>query len=80
MNFDYVNEGRSIAKELFSLGLEDWQQRIEEVIDFGSTGTEILMGVRWNLSELIKSDTKLPPLIDQRLKDYILSANKILGD
>lgn len=79
MSFDYLSEGRSIAQELSSSGLTDWQKQIEEAIEFGSTGTEILMGVRWHLSQLLKSKDLVPPLLNQRIKDYIMNANRLLG-
>jgi hypothetical protein len=76
--FDYIAEARTISDALGD-DLADWRARIDEVITTGSTGTEILMGLRWNLAELLKATPTLPPDLVTRIKDYLLAANKLLS-
>ena len=77
-SFDYIAEARAIRNALGD-DLTDWKTRIDDAIAAGSTGTEILMAVRWNLAELIKEKPSLPANIVSRIKDYIIAANKLLG-
>jgi hypothetical protein len=41
---------------LFERGEFDWSERIEDAIAGGSTGTEILMRIRFCLRQLLESD------------------------
>lgn len=76
-SFDYIAEAREIRDALED-GLADWKVRIDEAISAGSTGTEILMAVRWNLAELLKARPDLPPNLVTKIKDFIMAANKLL--
>jgi hypothetical protein len=78
-SFDYIAEARPIRDALVGGDLSDWRTRIRGAIDTGSTGSEILMAVRWNLVELLKAEPKLPADVTGRNKEYILAANKLLG-
>jgi hypothetical protein len=77
-SFNYLAEAREIRDALIGDDQSDWRTRISGAIDTGSTGTEILMAVRWNLAELLKSKPELPAEVVARIKDYILAANKLL--
>lgn len=46
MSRDYYQEARTIAGELSDQGLADQADILYNTIDAGSTGTEILMGLR----------------------------------
>lgn len=76
-SFDYIAEARTICNALEG-SLADWKARIDEAISAGSTGTEILMAVRWNLAELLKARPDLPPNLVAKIKDFIMAANKLL--
>lgn len=76
--FDYIAEARAISDALND-DLADWKTRIDDAITTASTGTEILMALRWNLAELLKANPTLPPDLIMRIKDYLLAANKLLG-
>ena len=52
--YDIYEAARHIVQELTEQGMSIWADRIEDAIASGSTGTEILMAVRWNLQELQK--------------------------
>ncbi len=53
--YDIYKDARRIAQELTVRGISVWADRIEDAIASGSTGTEILMALQWNLQELQKS-------------------------
>ena len=74
---DYITEARAIRDELGN-NLSEWRVRIDESIAVGSTGTEILMAIRWNFAELLKAEPMLPVELASRVKDYIMEANKKL--
>ena len=78
-DFDYIKDAKEIIGQLSSPELASWKEKISDAIDYGSTGNEILMGVRYNLAELLKSDLKLSPMLQQSVSDYIASANKLLS-
>jgi|GEM_PF-4238788 len=43
-----------LCSELRASQQEDWAIRIEDTIQGGSTGSETIMGLKWNLEELLK--------------------------
>ena len=78
-NFDYISEAQVIRDQLVGDQLLIWKKRIDEAIEGGATGTEILMALRWNMTELLKSNSNLSTGVVIRVKDYIIEANKLLG-
>jgi hypothetical protein len=58
---DYYAEGLEIAKLLREAGLVEWADRLVKTIGQGYTATEILMGLRWELSQLLASDVEVEP-------------------
>jgi hypothetical protein len=78
-SFDYIAEARAIRDALVDDDLSNWRTSISDAIDTGSVGSEILMGVRWNLAELLKAKPALSAGIVSRIRDYILAANRQLG-
>jgi hypothetical protein len=50
-SFNYIAEARAIRGALVGNEFSDWRARINDAIDTGSTETEILMAVRWNLAD-----------------------------
>jgi hypothetical protein len=56
---DYYAEARKISANLKSIGRETDGRKLLDAIDAGSTGTEILMALRYHLTNLLK-DKNLP--------------------
>ena len=77
-SFDFIAEARSIRDDLDDEHYE-WGVRIDDAITGGSTGTEILMMLRWTLAELLKSRIPVPAVQAQRIKAFIAEANKVLS-
>jgi hypothetical protein len=55
MGPDLYKLSRELAKELTDLGYENISEEIENLISGGSTGTEILMGLRWKFSQFLEN-------------------------
>lgn len=52
MTMDYYAEARAVARRLIDEGRRGEAQELEDAITTGSTGTEILMSLRWHLQQL----------------------------
>lgn len=50
----------ALVTQLRESGLSVWAQKIEDIVQGGSTATEILMGLRWTLRELLHVPTLSP--------------------
>lgn len=59
MAYDHYAEASRLAKLLAEEGHGEWTRRIEAVIAEGATANEILMGLRWQLERLARSDVAL---------------------
>lgn len=59
-NSKIIDDARSCAEQLKTAGLSDWEKKIVNAIESGSTGGEIVMALKWNLQELLKLQTNLP--------------------
>ncbi len=56
---DYYAEARAICEELQAAGREDLAEDLREALESGSTATEILMGLRWNLEKALAEESDL---------------------
>lgn len=55
MATDYYAESKKLAEDLETEGLGKYANALLDAIAQGSTGTEILMALSWNLDHLIDS-------------------------
>ncbi len=55
-NTDYYKNAIEIADELKREHLDDYSSKIKDSISAGSTGTEILMALRWNYKQILKEN------------------------
>jgi len=78
-NFDYILEAQAIRDQLVGDQMLSWKMHIDEAIEGGATGTEILMALRWTIAECLKENPDIIPDVVARMKDYIMNANKLLG-
>jgi hypothetical protein len=53
-------EARALAAKLDQQGYGTWSQRLTDMIAAGATGTEIVMGLRWVLAQLLQGEDGLP--------------------
>lgn len=77
-NFDYYAEARNLITELVGCGRTADAEKLRSVIEEGSTGSEILMGLRFYL---LQFDQHLPFEGDMKvIAERLLSElNKALG-
>ncbi len=54
--YDHYEVARRIAASLQSEGFSEASQSLLDAMACGSTGTEIVMALRWNLEQLLKAD------------------------
>jgi hypothetical protein len=68
-SYDFYAVANSIADNLAAHGLDGWKLRIDDAIAAGSTGTEILMALRWVFRQLQES-SDVPAQIDLQIKEF----------
>lgn len=69
MTRDYYGESRALGADLWEAGYKEWADKLDAVVQSGSTATEILMGIRWTLVQLISSHPNLPEELSARVAD-----------
>jgi len=69
--YDFYGVAKRIARKLSEVGHTEWSERILNAIASGSTATEILMAIRWHLSELRTSKLALPPQLEAKIEDLL---------
>ena len=65
MSYDYYAEAKYLAETLKEEGFGDWALRILSAMEEGVTATEILMMLRWNLENFLKSQSGSEKVIDR---------------
>ena len=75
---DYALEGKQFADALEKDGFAAEAAQVREVIDFASTGGELLMGLRFRLSEL-QTLTSLAPGMKARALELQLAIQTALA-
>ncbi len=76
---DYYAEAGSIVDDADALGIEGLGDPLRAVIAEGFSASEILMGIRWTLSEGLSALSKAPEL-RSRAQDLIRAISEALGD
>ena len=66
---DYYAEAKDLAAILDRDGLPEQAQALVRAIDDGSTGTEILMALRWHLERIDSSKFKLTTRTRARVRE-----------
>ena len=76
VNYDYYAVTDRITEQLAKAGYIDWKKRIDTAVAAGSTGTEILMSIRWNFRELLDSGIRL----DKAVESQIIELNRKINE
>ena len=74
-SYDFYEVAERIGRQLVADGLGEWKTRIDDAIAAGSTGTEILMALRWTFGQLQESST-----VSEDVKSQISEFNQRLAD
>lgn len=69
MSRDFYGDARVLAVQLADVGLDDWACKLEDMIEAGATSSEILMGLRWHLRQLMEA---VPPGLTGQLRTSAL--------
>ena len=67
MAYDCYKEAHALADLLRDVGLDEEASSLEGAIAGGSTATEILMALRWNLSRICNTHPNLDSSLQQRI-------------
>lgn len=80
MGSDFYKISREISRELTILGWADISEEVELLISGGSTGTEILMGLRWKFLQFLEEnkESNLPEEIRIKIQNLINEISEIL--
>lgn len=76
---DLYADAHALAAALSDAGLASWADRIEDIISGGATATEILMGLRWTLGELLAQEEQLAPALRARAVALERDLGEVLG-
>ena len=69
---DIYEETKRLAGHLEARGVATWPQRLRDAIEAGSTGTEIIMAIRWNLREMLAASREVLTTEDQACAHTIM--------
>ena len=78
MTRDYYGESRVLGVDLWEAGYKEWADKLDAVIQSGSTATEILMGIRRTLAQLISSQPNLSRELSARAADLEREVSRVL--
>jgi hypothetical protein len=78
MTGDLYSTARVLATELWDQGFKEWTDRIDNVIKGWSTGTEILMGLRWAFAQILQEESRLSGDLRSRVEVLEREIAKIL--
>jgi hypothetical protein len=75
---DPYADATALAAMLKARHLPDWATKLEDVIAAGATSTEILMGIRWVLQELL-AYTQLDATVQEAATELVARVNALLA-
>lgn len=55
-----MGEARALGVRVWDAGWPEWSRRIDESVASGATSSEILMGVRWTLGQMVAEEPEIP--------------------
>ncbi len=76
---DLYQEATELAVSLVEEGYGEWSRRIERSLSAGATATEILMALRWDLSQLRASGLVMSASNTERLRTLLDGLECILS-
>jgi len=79
MGIDFYAEAELIAQTFAANGLIKEAEALRDAIESGSTATEILMALRWRLSEFVEARTTPDEFTTNRMRRLIAELNRELN-
>lgn len=71
MSIELIDESKSIAIELEQLGYKQESLSLQNTIEAGTVGGEILMALRFNLNEILKNNGSLGIKLKSKMKRVV---------
>jgi len=68
-----------LQRLLEAAGYVSWASRIADSVTTAATGTELWMGVRWNLREMDKCEEDLAEDLREAVRELIAKIDRLLG-
>lgn len=75
---DYYAETTDLAATLTERGLGSWSRRLTHEMAAGATGTEIVMGLRWTLAQMLETEPALPDDLREQATNLHAGLDKLL--
>jgi hypothetical protein len=76
--YDHYSVASQIAQNLRHEGNPAWAAKLEEAIQFGSTGTEIFMALRWELQQFLAQSHRCTLETQQLIEELVRELNREL--
>jgi ABC-type enterochelin transport system ATPase subunit len=77
--YDFYSKAREIARKLEKENLTDQASKVVDAISAGSTATEILMILRWELDQVLLNSPLLSGDIRNEIFDFICKVDEVLN-
>ncbi|GLI34120.1 hypothetical protein [Desulforhabdus amnigena] len=77
--YDFYSKAREIARKLEKENLTDQASKVVDAISAGSTATEILMILRWELDQVLLNSPLLSGEIRNEIFDFICKVDEVLN-
>jgi hypothetical protein len=78
MRYDHHAAARTLTVRLDAEGQGAWAEKLRRVLEEGATGTEIFMGLRWQLQQLAGSGDSLSEGTRAQLETLLKELNTAL--
>lgn len=75
---DYDSAVHSLAEQLVATGHTYWARLLIDRVEAGATGTEIVMGLRAALAEMLESDSELTEDLRNRARKLFDGLGKLM--
>ena len=78
-HYDHYAVVNELANKMDSDGHTEWATKIRNILASGSTGTEIFMGLRWQLQQYKNAETSLSQEFREKIDELIKKLNESLA-
>jgi hypothetical protein len=78
MGYDHYAAAKILADRLDAEGQSDWAEKLRKVMTEGATGTEIFMGLRWQLQQLKHCGVPLSDQTSRQVDDLSKELDRAL--
>lgn len=80
MSYDHYSVAKNVADSLDAEGHTDWAKEIRDAMAEGATGTEVFMGLRWQLRQVTNSGLAISPMLQSQIEELLSQLGNSLGE